>query len=275
MARHPDPTRPLDHEVRRVVRRRLRDAIELLRAAGDDDSVEEAVHRARRHGKEVRALVRLLDAQADAGANLDRAVRDAGRTLAPVREAHVAAAIAGRSDRMRVRGGATAERGDERTVITLAIDHFEAALLLVDELRVDDPDVQLRRGLRRTYSEARRAYERALRRPSAQRLHRWRIWTKRLWYQMRFLAVAAPSVLTPAAELLDRLGETLGEIHDLDLHLGAAATRTGATEANRARLVGRVLRWGATAYVERPSAFVARVTGLWAVARRDGPEPAP
>lgn len=283
MTRELDPARPLDREVRRVVRRRVRDAITMLRAATDppdevtpDDAraqVEDAVHSARRHCKEIRALIRLIDLDRDAGRGLDRAIRAVGHALAPVRDAHVAASLAGTVDAPGPRP-TTALPGEHRAAIELAVDRLEEARGRIADLRFDDPADRLGRGLRRTYARSRRAYERASRHPTPQRLHRWRIWNKRLWYQVRFLSVTAPIVLAPLAELLDVVGETLGVVHDLDVQLDDVQdAHAKGSAAERGESVERALRWGATIHAERPAAFTERLVRYWTVASERGAEP--
>ncbi|MFP5487686.1 MAG: CHAD domain-containing protein, partial [Acidimicrobiia bacterium] len=175
-------------------------------------------------------------------------------------------------------GEEVAHAVDDRAAIEAAIGRFEAALGLVADLEVHDPDVRLRRGLRRTSSRCRRSYRRARRHPPPRRLHRWRIWNKRLWYQVRFLATTAPSVLVPLSELLDRIGETLGDVHDLDVHVPGGRPdpeRCAVLERRRDEMVRSAVRWGATIHAERPASFAARLGALWDVAGRDGPEPTP
>lgn len=299
MVRELDPTRRLDAEVRRLIRHRLGDAAAALQAViaappcgderagrdGGHDGADtaDAVHAARRQCKEVRALVRLLDLDDGAGLPLDRAVRTAARTLAPVRDAQVAAELTAR----------TAPPGDpvaapapdviteeHRRAIERAVAELELAAESTATIRVDDPGAALRRGLQRTYGRSRRAYARARRRPNARRLHRWRTWNKRLWYQVRFLSVTAPSLLTPLAELLDVVGETLGDAHDRDIFVSGEHGRTldgaqrEAIAREREALSARALRWGATIHAESPSAFADRLVRLWDAAAEQGPEPA-
>lgn len=298
MARELDPCRALGPEVRRLVRRRLRASLGLLddarRATGRGDGgpeVEDAVHLVRRHTKEIRAVLRLVDDLTDEStARLDALVQQAARSLSPVRDAHVMAAVAGRLTSGAapdvvpdvVPGPAPAEVLD---ALERATRLFEEALQLTDDLRLTVGPRDLRRGLRRGYRACRRAYRRARRDPSPEHLHRWRIRNKRLWYQVRALSAASPAVLGPLAELLDRVGETLGDLHDLDVFLASleAASDEGAPmttpsfhrlEEERRAGCARALRWGSTIHAESDDAFASRLVGLWRIAATHGPEPA-
>jgi hypothetical protein len=297
MAREFDPSRRPDQEVRRTVRRLVRDAIALLQAAIDESApttadepvdLTVAVHIARRNCKEVRALIRLVtDVDHGPVGRLDRVARDAGRTLAPVRETHVAAAIAERTSGTNAGPGgpgtspSSCQVPDEhRVAVEAAIAQLERALELTAEIRIGAPADALYRGLRHTYGRSRRAFERARRRPTPRRLHRWRTWNKRLWYQVRFLAVTAPSVLAPLADVLDLVGEMLGDVHDLDVFLAGddasslSEAQREMIERQRSELGERAIRWGATIHAEAAPAFAERLVRLWRNAAEQGPEPA-
>lgn len=290
MVRHLDRERPFGDGVRRVVRRRLDDAVDLLarHASVDGTSTDGdgtaaadlavAVHDARRDCKEARALLRLAtDVERGAAAETDRLIREAARLMAPVRDAHVVADLA-------ADGRRPAEQlvtDEHRATIAAARARLGAASTAVDLLDLPTGSEGPRRGLTDTYRSARRWFERAGLDAAPERLQHWRIWSKRLWYQVRFLADTAPSVLAPMASLLDLTSETLGSVHDIDVLTQTetwerlSAERRDELVRERSALATAALRWGATAYVESPRAFGRRVTGYWARAVDLGPEPAP
>ena len=70
-------------------------------------------------------------------------------------------------------------------------------------------------GLARGYRRGRRALREAVDRPTDEHVHEWRKSVKTLWYHVRLLEPAAPSVFAPAIEALDHLAEALGDDHDL------------------------------------------------------------
>ena len=290
MARDLDPTRPLGRQVRRVARHQLREAITLLEAAihqpastavaTEASVVADAVHTARRNCKEVRSLLRLVAHEDGPTRRLDRATRDGARSLAPLRDAHVAAAVAARfapGGALAVAAAAPRNGADDRAAIAAAVEHLERAMQLIDTTKMSGDVESLRRGLRDTYRRSGRAFERARRRPTPRRLHRWRTWNKRLWYQVRFLANTAPGALVPLAALLDLVGETLGDVHDLDVFLAdadvVAPTGAGrdAMERERQELADRAVGWGAAIHAERPAEFTDRLVAPWRHAAERGP----
>ena len=94
-------------------------------------------------------------------------------------------------------------------------------------------------------------------------MHEWRKSVKTLWYQMRLVEPAAPSAIAPVIATLDRLGEALGDDHDLAVLVGRLAAdphRYGGAlhamraieiaRAEQAVLRGPAFRIGATIYAE-------------------------
>ena len=46
-------------------------------------------------------------------------------------------------------------------------------------------------------------------------MHEWRKSVQYLWYQMRLLRKASPSIIEPLIDELDGLADALGDYHDL------------------------------------------------------------
>lgn len=282
MARELDPTRPFGRQIRRLVRRRLRESVELLdaaRALDEGSELDAAVHRVRRNVKEVRALLRLMgDRRSGAAHELDQLVHQAARCLGPVRDASVRAQLIARLVDDPAAHDLTAETGPEDDSVDRGAEVLERALRVADRLPATAGVAELRTGLRRSYRACRRAHRRARREPSPMNVHRWRIRNKRLWYQVRVVAVAAPSVLDPMSELLDEVGELLGEIHDIDVLLASGDDRLTddrrlALVSERDRRLALAVRLGSTIHLESDDAFVERLVAAWRVAARQGPEP--
>ena len=299
-----DPAARLSRDVRRVARERLDDAVETLDqlSEGDASAIEEGVHDVRKRCKEVRALARLV--RGPLGNEFDRfnvTVRDAADVLAPIRDAQAVLATlddlraVGNSvepDLERVRGiqAAAAEQA------THAIHSGDARIEHARELLVDarkrvkrwqlpDGFGAIGPGLERSYRRGRRSLREAIERPTDECVHEWRKSVKNLWYQTRLLEAAAPSTLGPVIATLDRLGEALGDDHDLavlverlaaDPHrYGGALHAINAIEIARAQqavLRRPAFRLGATIYAEKPNAFVARIEAYWTSTLREGPE---
>ncbi len=300
-----EPTRSVPVEVRRVVAERLSEAITIIdRLPGSEAAeIEDAVHDVRKRCKEVRAVARLVRPSIGQDfARFNVPVREAASTLAPIRDAHAVlatfddlrAARAEQADQdlLRVRTGQTdlAEHatktvhgGDPR--LGQARELLRSARKRAKRWDLVDGFVPLAVGLDDTYRRGRTALRRARAAPSDDRLHEWRKAVKDLWYQVRLVERAAPSILSPLVAALDDLAEALGDDHDLAVlveRLRADPERFGgkqrvrrATRLARRQqddLRGRAFRLGATIYAEKPTAFTTRVTAYWERAVRDGPE---
>jgi CYTH domain-containing protein/CHAD domain-containing protein len=301
------PAEPVDEEIRRVARERLGDAIERLDAvlAGEDTDVEDAVHQTRKRCKEMRGLARLIrPALGKEFREFDRTVRSAARELSSMRDAH---ALLGTIDALLATRqahsdpGLRAVREQQATLAAAAsasatagegAERIRAARsLLVEALdrsqrwHLADAQGAVVAGLTATYRRGRRELRHCRRHPDDHTVHEWRKVVKHLWYQLRLLREAAPSVLGPLVDLLDDLADALGDDHDLAVfveQLDATPERFGepaavahACELARAEqtlLRDGALRAGATIYAERPTAFATRIEAYWSVAVEHGPE---
>ncbi|HEY7960996.1 MAG TPA: CHAD domain-containing protein [Solirubrobacteraceae bacterium] len=249
---------------------------------------ERTVHETRKALKRARALVRLQRTELGRKryARENAALRDAGRLLAGARDAEVVldaldALIARHPDRLarspgvselrarladeRERARAHTERGGPARAGALAQLHaVRARLERAQPARRERKTA--RAGLRRIYREGRERRRRALRTPNSRALHEWRKRVKDLRYAAEMLK------LRPLERAADRLGETLGEEHDLallaervrlhrDCLRGEKATRKTLVRLiarKRERLRRRALREGKRLYRRKPKRFVRR-----------------
>lgn len=300
-----EPTASLERQIRRVTRERLDEALSVLDGLDDADAaeIERAVHDVRKRCKEVRAVARLVRSALDD--HFDRfngLVRDAARELAPIRDAH---AMLATFDDLQARHGlldvaeldgvrsgqlaAVVEttrgvRGTDpridraRTLLTAAREN-------VEQWEIPDDFATLAAGLDDTYRRGRRALRRARDTPTDHRMHEWRRSVKHLWYQVRLIERAAPSVLAAVVASLDDLAEALGDDHDLAVlieQLAADPDRFGGkrqvkqarrlARAQQRDLRRRAFRLGATVFAEPDRSFARRVRAYWETAVEDGPE---
>ena len=303
-----DPAASTRHEVRRVARERLGDAIDRLDEviAGAEADVETAIHNVRKRCKETRGLARLVrPALGPEFRPFDRLVRGAANELSATRDAHallatfdtlLAAASAHSDDALAglrsvrdhqailsAEATASIEDGDERTLAARAM--LAEACDRSQEWRVPDRWRPLGDGLAATYADGRRWFRTAFDQPTDRRMHEWRKSVKYLWYQTRLLRDAAPTVIGPMADQLDALAEALGDDHDLAVlvaQLDVEPSRFGSADAvDEVRRLAReqqdvlrdaAFRAGATIYVEPTDAFRRRLRGYWRLAVRWGPE---
>lgn len=288
------PDEPGTRGARRIARRRVRSALEIL---GGESPSDRSVHAARKELKKARATLRLVrDALGAATYKKENAaLRSAARPLSEVRDAEVLLeALHSLIEKYR------------RLAPKLPLEKFERVLSRgrtqsrATVLGGKGPLAKARKtlravssrsehwhvgrhgwsvlgaGLKRTYSEGRRAFARARTQGSDECLHEWRKQIQYFWHQLQILK---PLGSAPVSELLEqthRLADLLGDDHDLAvLRARAAAARNlfPTTAAQRAliALVDRcrtglqdeALRLGQHLYEEKPAAFTARLGEDW------------
>lgn len=289
----------LGAEFRRVAHDQLVRALAEL----DGDDLHHGVHQVRKRCKKLRALVRLLHAtERGLSRRENAAFRDTARRISELRdvaalvEAHDALTIAVTTARPTddapavptdalavVRDGLIARRdrsaaaADETAVVRRELHD---AVERVATWQLPDLGFDLvAGGLLRTYRQGRRDLARVRADPTTEALHAWRKRVKDHRYQVRLLQDAWPRVLRARRRELHRLGELLGDDHDLaglatvlarepeafGGTTAVAAVQAGVTARRRA-LQAEAVALGARVYAEPPDAFVARLAGYWAAA---------
>jgi len=227
-------------------------------------------------------------------------VRDAAETLAPIRDAHAVLATFDdlrssgdhdsgldeiRAGQVAVADDATRNLHSDDPRIKRARKLLIASRKSVKQWSIRNGFAALSVGVNESYANGARDLERALKKPSDDRLHEWRKSVKTLWYQMRLLQRAAPSAIEPIVENLDAVAQALGDDHDLAVlieHLKAdpdrfggkkrvkQAVRLARSQQDDLRL--RAFRLGATVYAESPRAFTRRIDRYWRNTAVHGPE---
>jgi CHAD domain-containing protein len=286
--------------VHRIVREQLRSAIRVARDKKLDQ--EERVHEVRTRLKRSRAALALIRRQAGQGAARDdRRLRDAGRLLARPRD------LAVQAHTFRVLGTRLQSELPPRLLARLAA----AERQIRRELEPDEVERDLKRAARalrrlrrelsgwgvgkgrraigesltRTYRGGLVSLEAARERPSPERFHHWRKKVKALAYELRLIAAAVPELTTTMMPKIDRLGEILGQIHDLDCvkataelnprWFGRAADGEAvlaAVDDRRAELEHEALRLAGSVFAGRARDVRALVETGWKL-WREGPEP--
>jgi CHAD domain-containing protein len=267
-----------------------------------------AVHEARKALKRVRALLRLV--RSELPENIcdfeNQSLRRVARTLSPIREAAAVTEAAilirdlygdmlapGTFDEM-VRG--LIDRRDrieiealddprlvERLIRDLERAHNRFAAWPTDGetreaygLGIRDSYAAIRPGLHATYRIGRRNMVQAYDGGSAREFHSWRKRVKDLRHQMEFLVPLWPETVTALASTLDRLGDLLGEDHDLaeTMELLGEKPEIAPNPRERSlfsalanqrrrelRLAAEVL--GRRVYAEKPASLTARFGEYW------------
>ena len=225
--------------IRRILRQQLKRAVEVGARSGRRQ--EERVHDVRTRLKRSRAALELIGAGQGKSANVnkktDRRLRDLGRRLARPRDivvqAHTFRILGTRLSRELPGGpaGAGARRGRTaagqagRKSVEKELRRTARALRRLRRRLRKFPVERGRRaigkGITRTYRRARRALADVHADPTPERFHEWRKRVKLLSNELKIVGRAVPELATRYAPKVEKLGEILGQVHDLDC---AAAT---------------------------------------------------
>lgn len=283
--------------LRRLARNQLRGAIDEL--TSPEKQPAEAVHQARLHLKKLRALVRLVRAEAGTVfAEENARYRDFSHELSCERDAqatidafehlaeHAERAWQADAGSMAALGAARQWLIDQRPHSSDANGHFSGDL--ADRLRTALDDAQrwtnrarddktIWAGLEQSYRSGRRALRRAIAEPSPEALHEWRKQVKYHRYHVRLFQVAWPAVLTAHYDELKRLSDLLGDDHDLvvlrqtlaeaedSLSRRALDDISELIERRRDELHSHALPLGQMLYGEKPKQLARRLRGYWRV----------
>ena len=141
---------------------------------------------------------------------------------------------------------------------------------------VDDSYSAIEPGLTATFAKGRRGMVTAYTTPTDVHFHDWRKRVKDLRHQMEFLTPLWPEVVVGLAVTLDRLGEVLGEDHDLAELNSLLSTRPDLCPDPRERSLFRALSeqrrrelhvaaevLGRRIYADRPEALAGRFGEYW------------
>ena len=141
---------------------------------------------------------------------------------------------------------------------------------------VDDSYSVIEPGLTRTFSRGRRGMVAAYKYPSDGNFHEWRKRVKDFRHQMEFLTPLWPEVVVGMAITLDRLGEILGEDHDLAELSALLSARPDLCPDHRERSLFRALAeqrrqelqvaaevLGRRVYADRPESIAERFGEYW------------
>ena len=281
--------------LRRLARNQLRAAIGEL--TEPEKQPAEAVHQARLHLKKLRALLRLVRAEAgsafaeenaryrDISHELSRE-RDAQATLDALKQLTEHAERAWHVDpgRLAALGPARQWLVDRRPSGSCTDAH--SADDLADRLRAALDEAQrwtsrarddktIWAGFEQSYRRGRRALRRAIAEPTPEALHEWRKQVKYHRYHVRLFQDAWPALLTAHYDELKRLSDLLGDDHDLVVLRQTLAEAEGSLssdvlddiigliERRRAELCSAALPLGQKLYGEKPKRLARRLRGYW------------
>jgi len=222
--------------IRRILREQLGRAV---RSAHDRNGAQdERVHDVRTRLKRSRAALKLIGQQAGKSTQkTDRRLRDQGRRLARPRDIVVQAHTfrilgtrlsrelpTGLLERLRDAGVQLRRKLDERSVekeLRRTGRSLRRVRKRLKKVPVKRGKRAIGEGITRTYREARRALGKVQSDPTPERFHEWRKQVKLLSNELKIVGRAVPELATRYLDKVEKLGEILGHIHDLDC---AAAT---------------------------------------------------
>lgn len=276
-----------------------------------EDHFGSAVHEARKSVKRLRSLVRLIRQEIGERAfNFENTVlRDTGRALSPIRSAAVIADKVGEirevygpllahgtfhelEHRLAVRRDDIEERAMAdpelvpRVISNLERAHARYASWPTDPearrvygIGIRNTYESVRPGLAHTYGAGRGAMVAAYTAPGAARFHEWRKQAKYFRHQLEILSPLWPEVILGMAYTLERVGELLGEDHDLAEMLNLVADRpdlcpnpversllAALAEQRRSDLQTACRILGRRVYAETPESLEVRFAAYWEAA---------
>jgi CHAD domain-containing protein len=289
--------------IRRVAQTEMQYVLEQV-AQPSNGSRAEAVHEARKCCKKVRAILRLVHPaiSQDNYRYENTAFRTVAQPLSEVRDAKVLVATVDKvakhfADRVRGHPFAVIRKelmAHQREVHKRVLDEehaFAAVETAVREAleRLDDwvnvPNrwSSIGNGVQRVYRAARRAFADARNEPTVKKLHEWRKQAKYLRYQLELLRAVWPEMVEQFAHQADRLGELLGDDHDLAVlrqRLTQDPERFGdgkgiellfaLIDRRREELEEEANLLGHRLFQDSPKAFTRRLQGYWTSWRKYG-----
>lgn len=275
----------LQDALRRLAGREIRRALAHL--SRDTELPPDAVHEIRKSIKKTRALLRLVKHGMEDVRQAENAVlRDAGQALAVQRDRAVRLATLDRlvgpepapafADLRRMLAQeATAPVPtpplDLRPTFAALLDRVQGWKLHGSDKRI------LAAGLAETHGRAQLMMQRARRNPDLDHIHDWRKRAKDHWYQARLFVPVWPDVMKPITAAADRLGEALGDHHDLGVLASHLATLPGSNPActdliarareAQAAIEGTAFALGARLYAGDPDDMAALWLRWWKIWR--------
>jgi CHAD domain-containing protein len=294
MAGNLHPDEPGTRGARRIARKRVKSALKLIDRQRPTDH---SVHAARKELKKARATLRLVrDALGHSAYKKENAaLRDAARPLGEVRDAQILrdalkslvghyGAPVSKLPLAEFRRVLDHRHQESRAAVLGRPGPLKRARKTLRAVRARSERWQVGRhgwsvlgpGLKRTYSQGKRAFGQAKVRRSSERLHEWR---KQIQYFSHQLQLFAPLEAGPLAVLSARthqLADFLGDDHDLavlreqalevrEVFPTAAARREliALIDKCRGKLQNKALRLGQSLYKEKPAAFTGRLERYW------------
>jgi CHAD domain-containing protein len=275
---------PLPDGLKRVFREQIHSALQLCRHPVRQRGV--TVHEVRKHLKKLREAMRLTVGEVGKNrrAREDRCVREIGRLVSDLRDAHVRLQTL-----IQLRDHASQQFPRIEELLSMERESFSAAFAGWQKQAIPKLERAGERLLKwplaeitwkqicgvvaKTYRRGQNRLAKALKKRDPESFHVWRMSVKELWYQLRVLRPLNRVVLKESASEAKTLGELLGRAHDfafllarLDKERGDQALYNELTQLQKLirkrgkRLQRDALELGRRFYAEPSKAFAKRIS---------------
>jgi CHAD domain-containing protein len=271
------------HQVRAIAASQVEKALELAKAGDDFDAT---VHNLRRRCKRIRGVLRLVQPNFEDFKSENAAVRDAADLLGGARDARVMVEtldglmIAGHSQAAREYLVERADRIGEEAKKASPIDGFCEIFTALGK-RIGDWSFDTNGfdlvgdGLEKTYKQFLRDLDAAADSEDAVAMHEWRKHTKYHWFHVSLVEKSARDLLKPREEALDKLGEYLGDHHNLHVleetlekagkEVGDTGPILDAIKRKQDELAEKAFHLGHQLGAEKASALRQRFEAFWSL----------
>jgi len=280
--------------VRRIALSQIEKAIGEIDDA--DLNRDKTIHQVRKRCKKLRGLIRLVRPSMKKTYQIEnKAFRDAARTLSDIRDAksaisaydHVMERFAGQVDR---KSFASVRRQLARQLEAIDNKHIDRCLDFMREQMVasktrleewsfDDKKFKAAAaGLSKTRERAVEALDNAKEKATTENLHELRKRVKYHGYHLRLLRELWPATTRPLIKLSDRLGDDLGDDHDLAVFAEKvletpgefgdaddARVLEGLIDQHRKQLQQTSLKRSSFLFAEDTDAFARRMHSYWRI----------
>jgi len=284
-----------DSSIKSALRRMAGEQLDKMLAAYDGaDDPTQAIHELRKRSKRIRALIRLVGPAFPAFRVENAALRDAASGLSRTRDSQalievfdhlVAPRANGRF--VRARAGLVDDcrdlTADGRDAVETFVEAARAMRLRAENWSLETSGFSaLRKGLASTYGDARLGMRDARADHDPVVLHEWRKSVKYHAQHLALLRDLAPDLIPAHRAIADRLGEVLGDHHNLAVLADTLAKdmpryasppehdelRGIITEASAA-LEEEAFALGRQLLAEKPEALIQRLHFYWKHWRKD------
>lgn len=276
-------------QVRDIARGQLRKALEEV--AGPSQDAGKTLHSLRRRCKKLRGLVRLTRPHLKEADKENKAFREAAASLSQARDAAVMVetfAALLQSDQVDGRNVIPASEADDIAHFLEERAHqpgmqndeqfarcreiFDAALQRVAHWSFSGRGVDVvADGFVMNYQQFRKRMAAAVDDPAPENLHDWRKVAKYHGHHLRLFGTAAPDIMRGSGELVDTLGDLLGDHHNLAVlaetlrKLGTADATLSAIKTQQERIAKAAFVLGHQLGAEEPKALRRRFESYWAL----------